>query len=45
MGLLHGWQEVYDLDVLAAETKSDGRTYCNAAAWVRADSDMAQPSG
>ena len=33
--------EVYDLDVLAAETKSDGRTYYNAAAWVRADSDMA----
>lgn len=33
--------EVYDLDVLAAETKSDGRTYYNASAWVRADSDMA----
>tara|TARA_B100000700_G_scaffold330995_1_gene460623 strand:- start:4518 stop:5582 length:1065 start_codon:yes stop_codon:yes gene_type:complete len=33
--------EVYGLDLLAAETKSDGRTYYNAAAWVRADSDMA----
>ena len=33
--------EVYGLDVLAAEHKSDGRTYYNAAAWVRADSDMA----
>ena len=38
-----GWLawEVYDLGVLAAETKSDGRTYYNAAAWVKADSDMA----
>ena len=33
--------EVYDLDVLAAEWKSDGRTYYNAAAWVKADSDIA----
>tara|TARA_B100000700_G_scaffold319818_1_gene415794 strand:- start:1 stop:1050 length:1050 start_codon:yes stop_codon:yes gene_type:complete len=33
--------EVYGLDVLAAEHKADGRTYYNAAAWVRADSDMA----
>ena len=35
-----GW-EVYDLDILAAEWKSDGRTYYNAAAWVKADSDIA----
>ncbi|MBL11772.1 MAG: hypothetical protein CMB46_03060 [Euryarchaeota archaeon] len=33
--------EVYDLDVLAAEWKSDGRTYYNAAAWVKADSEIA----
>lgn len=33
--------EVYGLDVLAAEAKSDGRTYYNATAWVRADSDIA----
>ena len=33
--------EVYGLDILAAETKADGRSYYNAAAWVRADSDMA----
>jgi len=34
--------EVYELDVLAAEWKSDGRTYYNAAAWVRADSEIAE---
>ncbi len=34
------WQ-VYDLDVLAAEEKADGRVYYNATAWVRSDSDMA----
>ncbi len=33
--------EVYDLDVLAAEQKADGRVYYNATAWVKADSDMA----
>lgn len=33
--------EMYDLEVLAAEQKSDGRIYYNATAWVRADSDMA----
>ena len=33
--------EIYDLEVLAAEQKSDGRIYYNATAWVRADSDMA----
>ena len=38
-----GWlgYEVYDLGVLAVEKKSDGRTFYNAAAWVRADSDIA----
>ena len=36
-----GW-EVYGLDVLAAETKADGRMYYNATAWVKADSDMAE---
>ena len=34
--------EVYGLDVLAAETKADGRMYYNATAWVKADSDMAE---
>jgi ABC-type phosphate/phosphonate transport system substrate-binding protein len=33
--------EIYGLEVLAAEQKSDGRIYYNATAWVRADSDMA----
>ena len=33
--------EVYDLGVLAAEQKADGRVYYNATAWVKADSDMA----
>jgi len=38
-----GWLswEVYDLGVLAAEKKADGRLYYNATAWVRADSDIA----
>ncbi len=38
-----GWLswEVYDLGVLAAEKKSDGRLFYNATAWVRADSDIA----
>ena len=35
-----GWQQ-YDLDVLGADQKSDGRTYYEAHAWVRADSEMA----
>ena len=35
-----GWQQ-YDLEVLAADQKSDGRTYYNAHAWVLADSPMA----
>ena len=35
-----GWQQ-YGLDALAADEKSDGRTYYNAHAWVRADSEMA----
>ena len=35
-----GWQQ-YDLGVLGADQKSDGRTYYNAHAWVRADSEMA----
>tara|TARA_B100000900_G_scaffold123763_1_gene104388 strand:+ start:1845 stop:2897 length:1053 start_codon:yes stop_codon:yes gene_type:complete len=34
--------EVYGLDVLAAETKADGRMYYNATAWVKADSDIAE---
>ena len=33
--------EVYDLDILAAEQKADGRMYYNATAWVKSDSDMA----
>ena len=33
--------EVYDLDVLAAEWKFDQRTYYNAAAWVKKDSEIA----
>jgi ABC-type phosphate/phosphonate transport system substrate-binding protein len=36
-----GWQQ-YDLEVLAADQKSDGRTYYNAHAWVLADSPMAE---
>ena len=38
-----GWlgYQVYDLDVVAVEKKPDGRVYYNAAAWVRADSDIA----
>ena len=35
-----GWQQ-YGLQVLAADQKSDGRTYYNAHAWVLADSDIA----
>ena len=35
-----GWQK-YDLDVLAADQKSDGRTYYNAHAWVLNNSDIA----
>ena len=35
-----GWQQ-YDLQVLAADQKSDGRTYYDAHAWVLADSDVA----
>ncbi len=35
-----GWQQ-YGLQVLAADQKSDGRTYYNAHAWVLADSEMA----
>ena len=38
-----GWlgYQVYDLDVVAVEKKPDGREYYNAAAWVKADSDIA----
>ena len=35
-----GWQQ-YDLQVLAADQKSDGRAYYDAHAWVLADSEMA----
>ena len=35
-----GWQQ-YDLQVLAADQKSDGRAFYNAHAWVLADSEMA----
>ena len=35
-----GWN-AYDLDVMAADTKSDGRAYYDAHAWVKADSEMA----
>ncbi len=35
-----GWQQ-YDLEVLGADQKGDGRTYYDAHAWVRADSEMA----
>lgn len=35
-----GWQQ-YDLEVLAADQKSDGRTYYEAHAWVLNDSEMA----
>ena len=35
-----GWQQ-YDLQVLAADTKSDGRPFYNAHAWVKAGSEMA----
>ena len=35
-----GWQQ-YDLGVLGADQKSDGRTYYEAHAWVRAGSEMA----
>ena len=34
------WQ-TYNLSVLAAEQKADGRSYYNAIAWVHKDSDMA----
>jgi ABC-type phosphate/phosphonate transport system substrate-binding protein len=34
--------EVYNLEVLAAEQKADGRVYYNATAWVKSDSDMAE---
>ncbi len=33
------WQRL-QLDAIAAEVRGDGRTYYNAAAWVRADSDI-----
>jgi len=36
-----GWQQ-YDLEVLASETKPDGRTYYGARAIVHADSDIAK---
>ena len=38
-----GWlgYQVYDLDVVAVEKKPDGRVYYNAAAWVKAASDIA----
>ena len=35
-----GWQQ-YNLHVLAADQKSDGRAFYNAHAWVLADSDIA----
>ena len=35
-----GWQQ-YDLEVLAADLNVDGRTYYNANAWVKSDSDIA----
>lgn len=35
-----GWKE-YGLAAMAADQKSDGRTYYNAHAWVKADSEMA----
>jgi ABC-type phosphate/phosphonate transport system substrate-binding protein len=35
-----GWQQ-YGLDALGADQKNDGRTYYNAHAWVKADSEMA----
>ena len=38
-----GWlgYQVYDLDVVAVEKKPDGRVFYNAAAWVKADSEIA----
>ena len=36
-----GWQQ-YDLEVLAADQKSDGRTHYSAHAWVLAGSEMAE---
>ncbi|MGB1703707.1 MAG: PhnD/SsuA/transferrin family substrate-binding protein [Candidatus Thalassarchaeaceae archaeon] len=36
-----GWQQ-YDLQVLAADQKSDGRTHYSAHAWVLAGSEMAE---
>ena len=35
-----GWQQ-YDLEVLAADLNIDGRTYYNANAWVKSDSEVA----
>ncbi len=35
-----GWQQ-YELEVLAADLNVDGRTYYNANAWVKSDSDVA----
>jgi ABC-type phosphate/phosphonate transport system substrate-binding protein len=35
-----GWN-AYDLEVMAADTKSDGRAYYDAHAWVRVDSEIA----
>ena len=35
-----GWKQ-YGLATMAADTKSDGRTYYNAHAWVHKDSEMA----
>ena len=36
-----GWQQ-YGLDVMAADQKSDGRTYYEAHAWILNNSEMAQ---
>ena len=36
-----GWQQ-YGLDALGADLKNDGRTYYNAHAWVKLDSDIAE---
>ncbi len=36
-----GWQQ-YDLGVMAADLNIDGRTYYNANAWVRSESDIAK---
>jgi ABC-type phosphate/phosphonate transport system substrate-binding protein len=36
-----GWQQ-YDLEVMAADLNVDDRTYYNANAWVRSESDIAK---